>query len=160
MSLMVRNSTERLGGEYDLKPKGFDFFLYAESTQPFQASTSVVLCWFQKGVVFLLKCTAVHYPTVSFLANCALVTRTNRVVVFERNFHLLNPRIAPLPTASARSGRVVSENSRIALIICSERWNWVGYCRTARPLDSFRLNKIVMRVLQKKLSLGSEMARV
>ena len=45
-SLMARTSTERLGGEYDLEPRGSALFLYTESTQPFRASTNVVLYWF------------------------------------------------------------------------------------------------------------------
>ena len=43
---MARNSTEELGGDYDLQPRGSTVSC-ASLTQnqlPFQASTSVVLC--------------------------------------------------------------------------------------------------------------------
>ena len=61
---------------------------------------------------------APHIIFYLFPANCAFVTRTNQVV-FERNLYFLTLRIASLFAASARSGRVVAENSRIALVICS-----------------------------------------
>ena len=41
-----------LGGEYDLEPRGSSFLLYMESTQPFRASTNVILCLLQKGRCF------------------------------------------------------------------------------------------------------------
>ena len=75
-----------------------------------------------KGVVFLRGpvycCTVPDVKFCLFLANCAVVTRTNRVV-FERNLYLLTLRIALLLAASSSSGRVVPENSRIALVIRS-----------------------------------------
>ena len=45
---MARNSTERLGGEYDLESKGFDFSHTPkqESTQLSRVSIIVDLCWF------------------------------------------------------------------------------------------------------------------
>ena len=96
---------------------------------PVHGVNTALLSTYKCGIMLVLKgwyfrwipCTAVHYLAVSFLANCALVTRTNRVVVFERNLHLLTSRVAPLSTASARSGRIVPENSRTVLVIRSER---------------------------------------
>ena len=99
------------------------------------ASKHLQMCYYAgfkgSGVFCVVPGTAVQYLTYSFvyfIANCAFVTRTNRVV-FERNLHLLTLRIASLFAASARSGRVVPENSRIALVICSRRWTWGGYYR-------------------------------
>ena len=44
--LMARNSTERLGGDYDLEPKrsAVSCILLTRSQTTFQASTSVLLC--------------------------------------------------------------------------------------------------------------------
>ena len=95
----------------------------------------------------LISCTPVHYLIVSFLAKYTLVTRADLVMVFERNLHLLTSHIASLSAANTPSGRVVSENSRVALVIRSELWDWGGYYRTARPLEPLRLNKVVIRML-------------
>ena len=93
-SLMARNSTERFGGMYDLESKGSAF----SRTSPAGVSTTLTSIYkcsiilVLKGVVFLrgpLYCCIV--PDIQFcrfLANCAFVTRMNRVV-FERNLHLL-----------------------------------------------------------------------
>ena len=46
---MVTNSTEKLGGEYDLESSG-SAFLCTSMQEPLQLSrapTNVVLCWFQ-----------------------------------------------------------------------------------------------------------------
>ena len=48
-------------------------------------------------------------------------------MVIGRNVYLLTSRIASLVAASARSGRVVPEDSRIALVIRSARWTWEEY---------------------------------
>ena len=63
-----------------------------------------------------------------FPRELCLYTRTNREI-FERKLHFLTSRIATLSTASARSGRVLPENSSIAIVVGSERWNWGGYYR-------------------------------
>ena len=58
---MARNSTERLGGGYDLEPRGSAFFLYTESTQPYRASTNKcgIMPVFKVAVFCLIPCTAV-----------------------------------------------------------------------------------------------------
>ena len=76
----------------------------------------------------LYCCTYLTYSFVPFVVNRAFVTRTNQVV-FERYFHLLTLRIALLFAASARSGRIALEKSRLALVIRSGRWTWGGYYR-------------------------------
>ena len=76
-----------------------------------------------KGVVFLhdplYSCTILEeYLTSSFvfsLANGALV-HTNESSDIQKTVASLNLRIATLYVASARSGKVVPENSRIHLV--------------------------------------------
>ena len=63
-------------------------------------------------------------------------------MVFGRNLHTVTSRIASLFVASARSGRAVPENSRIALVIRNGRWTWGGYNRCG-PHD--RLSTTVVR---------------
>ena len=50
---MARNSTERLGASTRSGAERIRFFLYTESTQPFQACTNNVVFAGFKGVVFL-----------------------------------------------------------------------------------------------------------
>ena len=53
----------------------------SDNTSTLQTSTNVVLCWFYRGWCFhAVPCAAVPnltYSFVSFLVNCAFVTRTN-----------------------------------------------------------------------------------
>ena len=103
-----------------------------ESIQPSQASTKkcgVMLVLKGGDVLFdpLYCCTAVHYLTVFSLANCDLYTRTKSSDI-RKKVASLNSCITSLYVASARSGRVVPENSR-SQVIRSGRFNWGGYHR-------------------------------
>ena len=104
------------------------FFLYI-LTGVYTTLTSICKCDIMlvlKVVVFSRDCwccccssTRVpHKYFVSLSRMVLLVTRTNRAVF---------PRVDLLFAASARSVRVVPENSRTALVICSGRWTWGGY---------------------------------
>ena len=69
---MVRNSTERLGGDYDLEPRGsaVSCTLLTRSQPAFYH----LQVWYHadfKGMVFLVCFSC--YLTVSFLADCASV---------------------------------------------------------------------------------------
>ena len=118
---MTKNSTERLGGEYDLEPRGSAFFPahQQESTQPFRASTKTC------GIMLLLKgVTFSHYPlyccsTVLEYLTCIFVISSRTVlllhgVVFKGNLNILTLHIASSFAASVRSERVVPKNSRLA----------------------------------------------
>ena len=65
----------------------------------------------------------------SFVSSSRIVcfSYTDKSGVFERNQHILTPLMAWLFTESARSRRIVPENS--VLVIRSARWTWERYYR-------------------------------
>ena len=86
---MVRNSTERLDGDYDLEPRGsaVSCTLLRRSQATFQPSASVVLYCFERGDVLIdhLYCSTV-LPQIVLLFPRGLCFRTYG---FKRNLHLL-----------------------------------------------------------------------
>ena len=130
--LLVSRSSASLCRTYcnwSLFPRSF--FLHTKSAtwanKALPSTYKCVIMLVLNEVVFLrdpLHCCTVFqyliYIIWSLSRECAFVTRTTRVV-FESNLHFLTSRIASLFAASARSWRVVLENSRIALVIRSGR---------------------------------------
>ena len=82
-----------------------------EPTESFRDSTNVVLCGFKGGGVFTLS--LILLTVLDRVPN----TYTDYTISIRRKLRLLTPPIASLFAASACSGRVVPENSRMALVI-------------------------------------------
>ena len=138
---MARNSTERLGGGYDLESRRSAFLctpagVNTAHTSIYKCDIILVLKW---GVILrdpLYCCTVLYltYSFLSFLANCAFVTRTNRVV-FEINLHLLT---APIIIRSECSFRESCPHELAHSSSYSQRGLDLGRVvslLTARPLE-------------------------
>ena len=81
-----------------------------------------------KGVLFLhdpwYSCTILEYLTCSFALSSRAVLLLHGVVF---DLHLLTPYITSFFVSSARLGRIVRKNSRIAPVVQSRHWTWRGY---------------------------------
>ena len=95
---MARNSTKRLGGEYDLESRGSAFFLHSSSRRQHIYSISIYGCGIMlvlgssvSYVIFFRSYTCCISGFVSFLANCPSMpdlssdTRIESVIACPRN---------------------------------------------------------------------------